>query len=108
MKIFQGHEASSIIAHDSGPPIAIGWLSCSLVEEALMLKRKALRLQIAGAAALAMLFGTSAFAESRHLNGTRGGSSGHSFSHGSGFSRPSFGRSGGGAPRFESRNFGSR
>jgi hypothetical protein len=73
-----------------------------------MLKHKALRLQIAEAAALAILFGTSAFAESRHLNGTRGGGSGHSFSHGSGFSRPSFGRSGGMAPRFESRNFGSR
>ena len=74
-----------------------------------MLKSKVLRLQIAGVAALALLFASSAFAESRHFGGTHGGSS-HSFSHGSvghsapsrsfGFFRGSMGRS---AP---SRSFG--
>ena len=48
-----------------------------------MLRSKALRLQIAGVAVLAMLVASSAFAESRHLGGTRG-SSGHSWSHSSG------------------------
>lgn len=78
-----------------------------------MLRNKALRLQIAGAAALAMAFGTSAFADSRHHSVTRsgGGSSSHSFSRpsfsrGGGFSSPRFsGRFGGTAPRFESRSF---
>ena len=85
-----------------------------------MLKSKALTLQVAGAAALAMLFGTSVFAESRHLNGTRGGgggsshsSSGRSFGDrsfgGRSFGDRSFGgRSFGQAPRFESRNFSGR
>src|SRR6266511_2659423 len=62
-----------------------------------MQKSKALTLQIAGAAALAVLVGTSVFAESRHLGGTRGSS------------HPSFGGSiGRSAPRLESRSFGSR
>ena len=72
-----------------------------------MLRSKALRLQIAGLAALAMVFASSAFAESRHFGGTRGGSS-RSWSHSSpGRSAPSFGRS---APSrsFGSRSFGSR
>jgi len=63
-----------------------------------MLKSKDLSLQIAGSVALAMLVGTSAFAESRHLGGTRGG----------GFSHSSPGRMGGGAPRFDSRGFSGR
>src|SRR5947207_674610 len=65
-----------------------------------MQKSKALTLQVAGTFALAMLVGASAFAESRHLGGTRGGGSSRgsggfsrgsgSFSHGSGsFSRGS-------------------
>ncbi len=62
-----------------------------------MQKSKALTLQIAGAAALAVLLGTSVFAESRHLGGTRGSS------------HPSFGGSiGHSAPRLESRSLGSR
>ncbi len=62
-----------------------------------MQKNKALTLQIAGAAALAVLVGTSVFAESRHLGGTRGSS------------HPSFGGSiGRSAPRLESRSSGSR
>src|SRR5256885_12216691 len=82
-----------------------------------MLRNKALRLHIAGAAVFALLFGTSAFAESRHHSGTRGGSSpshsspSHSWSRGSGSSSHSFfgGHSrGGSAPRFDSRSFGSR
>jgi hypothetical protein len=43
-----------------------------------MQNRKSLSLQIAGATALAMLFGTSAFAESRHHSGTSSSSGGHS------------------------------
>jgi hypothetical protein len=43
-----------------------------------MQTKKSLSLQIAGATALAMLFGTSAFAESRHHSGTSGSSGGHS------------------------------
>jgi hypothetical protein len=43
-----------------------------------MQNRKSLSLQIAGATALAMLFGTSAFAESRHHSGTSHSSGGHS------------------------------
>src|SRR2546423_2949500 len=58
-----------------------------------MQKSKALTLQVAGTFALAMLVGTSAFAESRHLGGTRSGGSSRgsgSFSRGSGsFSRGS-------------------
>src|SRR5437667_10853145 len=77
-----------------------------------MLRNKALRLQIAGAAAFALLFGTSAFAESRHHSGTRGGSSSsHSgSSRGSGSSHSFFGghSRGSSAPRFDSRSFGSR
>ena len=85
-----------------------------------MKNSKVLSLQIAGAMVLATMSGTSAFAESRHLGGTRGSS--HSFSPRS-FSPPSFSRSaprfsgsrpsfsrpscGGSAPRFESRG-GSR
>lgn len=42
-----------------------------------MQNRKSLSLQIAGATALAMLFGTSAFAESRHHSETSRGSGGH-------------------------------
>lgn len=42
-----------------------------------MQNRKGLGLQIAGAIALAMLFGTSAFAESRHQSGTSRGSGGN-------------------------------
>src|SRR5438067_9899159 len=80
-----------------------------------MLRNKALRLQIAGAAAFALLFGTSAFADSRHHSGTRGGSSSshssRSWSRGSGNSSHSFfgGHSrGSSGPRFDSRSFGSR
>src|SRR5947207_3198820 len=54
-----------------------------------MQKSKALTLQVAGTFALAMLIGTSAFAESRHLGGTRSGGSSRgsgSFSRGSGSS----------------------
>src|SRR5438105_9908382 len=113
VKVFQGHVRSGHYRSAVGLPIAIRWRGCSLVEEALMLKHKALRLQIAGAATVAMLFGTSAFAESRHHNGTRGGgsSSSHSSSRGGGgsSSHSFFGRGGGSsAPRFESRSFGSR
>src|SRR5437868_9090969 len=114
MKVFQGHVRSGHYRSAVGLPIAIRWRGCSLVEEALMLKHKALRLQIAGAATVAMLFGTSAFAESRHHNGTRGGgsSSSHSSSSrggGGSSSHSFFGRGGGSsAPRFESRSFGSR
>ncbi|HEX7421551.1 MAG TPA: hypothetical protein VF505_16795 [Thermoanaerobaculia bacterium] len=43
-----------------------------------MQTKKSLSLQIAGATALAMLFGTSAFAESRHHSGTSSSSGGHS------------------------------
>jgi hypothetical protein len=68
-----------------------------------MQKTKALTLQIAGTFALAMLVGTSAFAESRHLGGTRGGSSRGSSGRGSS-SRPSFssgfGRSASRGPSF--------
>src|SRR6266480_6042736 len=81
------------------------------ISEAEMLRNKALRLHIAGAAAFALLVGTSAFAESRHHSGTRGGSSSsHSFSRGGGSSHSFFGgRSrGSSAPRFDSRSFGSR
>ena len=42
-----------------------------------MQNRKSLSLQIAGATALAMLFGTSAFAESRHHSETSRSSGGH-------------------------------
>jgi hypothetical protein len=63
-----------------------------------MLKSNDLSLQIAGSVALAMLVGTSAFAESRHLGGTRGG----------GFSHSSPGRMSVRAPRFESRSFSGR
>jgi hypothetical protein len=60
-----------------------------------MQKSKALTLQVAGTFALAMLVGTSAFAESRHLGGTRSGGSSRGsggFSRGSGsFSRGSGG-----------------
>src|SRR5712691_10772047 len=42
-----------------------------------MHNRKSLSLQIAGATALTMLFGTSAFAESRHHSETSRGSGGH-------------------------------
>src|SRR5712692_8105350 len=83
-----------------------------------MLKSKDLSLQIAGSVAFAMLVGTSAFAETRHLGGTRGGG----FSHSSpgrmsvraprfesrGFSGRSFGSRGSAAPRFESRSFSGR
>src|SRR6266852_454582 len=83
-----------------------------------MLKSNDLSLQIAGSVALAMLVGTSAFAESRHLGGTRGGG----FSHSSpgrmsvraprfesrSFSGRSFGSRGSAAPRFESRSFSGR
>jgi hypothetical protein len=69
-----------------------------------MLKCKVLRLQIAGAAALAMLFASSAFAESRHLQGTRSFSS-PSRSYGSRSFTPS--RSFGGSRSFTpSRSFG--
>lgn len=88
---------------------------------------KALSLQIAGAVALATLFATSAFAESRHSSGTRSsshashsssrGSSGHSF-FGHAFSRRSSGghifsgRSSAGRSyadrNFSGRNSGSR
>jgi hypothetical protein len=68
-----------------------------------MQKSKVLTLQIAGTFALATLIGTSAFAESRHLGGTRGGG----FSRGSGggsISRPGFssgfGRSASRGPSF--------
>lgn len=42
-----------------------------------MQSSKKLSLSIAGAAALTMIFGTSAFAESRHISGTSRGSGGH-------------------------------
>jgi len=54
-----------------------------------MLRSKGLRLQIA---ILAILVATSAFAESRHLGGTRSGG-GHSWSGGHSSSHSSFGRS---------------
>jgi hypothetical protein len=62
-----------------------------------MLRSKVLRLQIAGLAVLAMLVASSAFAESRHLGGTRGGgghswSGGHSSSGGHSWSRSTPGR----------------
>ena len=74
-----------------------------------MQKGKSVSKQIAGAVAVAMLFGTSAFAESRHQQVTRGGSS-----HSSGrmsMRAPRFESRGapprfsprGGTPRFESR-----
>jgi hypothetical protein len=63
-----------------------------------MLKSKALTLQIAGTFALATLIGTSAFAESRHLGGTRGGGSSHS----------SHGRISVRAPRYDSRGSSGR
>lgn len=76
-----------------------------------MNNRNKLSLAVAAAAILAMSFGTSAFAESRHRGGTHSSSGSHSWSG----SRPSsgghfFSRGSGGhsAPRFESRSFGSR
>jgi len=89
-----------------------------IVEGGEMQKGKSVSKQIAGAVAVAMLFGTSAFAESRHQQVTRGGSS-----HSSGrmsMRAPRFESRGapprfsprGGTPRFESRGaaprFGSR
>ena len=78
-----------------------------------MQKSKALTLQVAGTFALAMLVGASAFAESRHLGGTRSGGSSHSsgsfsrgsgsFSHGSG----TFSRGSGNSGRSYSRGSGS-
>jgi hypothetical protein len=61
-----------------------------VIKEAEMKKSKGLALPIAGTVAVAMLFGSSAFAESRHQHGTRG------------FSRPSSGRMTVRAPRFGS------
>jgi len=65
-----------------------------------MQRDKSVSTQIAAAVALAMLFGTSAFAESRHRQGT-GGHSGHSSGHMT-MRAPRF-ESRGGAPRFSSR-----
>jgi hypothetical protein len=65
-----------------------------------MQRVKSVSLQIAGAVALAMLFGTSAFAESRHQQVTRGGS-GHS--SGRTTMRAPRSESRGVAPRFSSR-----
>jgi len=85
-----------------------------------MKRSKGLALPIAGALAMAMVFGTSAFAESRHQHGTRGsaqGSSrGSSRSFSRGFSRPSSGSFSRGFSRPSSghttvrapRSFGSR
>lgn len=79
-----------------------------------MHKRKSVSLQIAGAVGLAMLFGTSAFAESRHhqvTRGGRGGSSGRMTVHAPRFesrgSPPRF-SSRGATPRFESRDSAPR
>src|SRR5581483_6821421 len=67
-----------------------------------MLRSKGLRLQIA---VLAILVATSAFAESRHLGGTRG-SSGHSWSgHSSSSSHSFFGRSGSSRSYAPSRSY---
>ena len=79
-----------------------------------MQKAKSVSIQIAGAVAVAMLFGTSAFAESRHQQVTRG-RSGHSSGHmttraprfESRGSAPRF-SSRGGTPRFESRGAAPR
>src|SRR5438132_12517442 len=61
-----------------------------------MQKSKDLTLQLAGTFALAMLVGTSSFAEARHLGGTRGGGSSHQSS------RQSFGRGIVSRPHFSS------
>jgi hypothetical protein len=121
MEMFEGHEARLLS------------LTCLLVcrlrtveasaiyRGGEMQKRKALTLQIAGTFALATLVGASAFAESRHLGGTRGGGSSrgsggfsrgfsgssHGFTGSSrsfgGFSRGSSGRGSIGRPNFSSR-----
>jgi len=58
-----------------------------VIKEAEMKKSKGLALPIAGAFAAAILFGTSAFAESRHQHGTGGSSRGSSQGFSRGFSR---------------------
>ena len=81
-----------------------------------MLKSKGVSLQIAGAVAVAMLVGPSAFARSHHSHGTGGSShssSGHMTVHAPHFesrggSHRSFGSRGGSAPRFESRGASGR
>src|SRR5439155_9969457 len=79
-----------------------------------MHKAKSVSIQIAGAVAVAMLFGTSAFAESRHQQMTRGRSgpsSGHMTTRAPRFesrgAAPRF-SSRGGTPRFESRGAAPR
>src|SRR5579859_3817592 len=122
---------------DHGPSLAILSRWICRAKGAKMKTRKALSLQIAGAVALATLFGTSAFAESRHSSGTRSSShashfssrssSGHSFfghafsgrssgghifsgrsSAGRSYDSRSFSGRSSGSRDFGSRNFGSR